>query len=254
MIVWFDGWLGLSSCLLGEGNIRRRRRRPLLIFVLLEDSMPGLFLDFVYLLKEILLFRLFSFPGGRFHKAKFAHFFMFHESAFHAALEVLDLVVPASFWNELVLDHAIWVFFCLGVAFMEMVEREGTSIGGFGHYNYLWWNRFRIKVQISRRIPGGRLYSIIIFLILTSWTKNQQSPTAKFMTSTTPTSRKSLTQNTSNNSSVFSIPALSSTSASAAATASFAVSASQLEDTLNTTSKISKEASSFLEANFRSGA
>ena len=248
-----DLWHSLSGCRLREGDIFGWRRYSLFVFVLIKQSIPGIFLDFIDLLEQTLLLWLFSLPRSRLNKAQLAHFFMLHESAFHATLEVLDLMVSASFGNELMLGDTIGVIFCLVVAFVEMVKREGTSIGGLGHNNYLWWNRIRIKVQISRRIRESHLYSIIIFLILTSWTKNQQSLIAKFTTSTSPASKKSHTPNISNRNSVSNTHVPSNTSASAVVTASFAVSAFPQENTHSTTSRISKEASNFSKVSFKNG-
>ena len=62
---------------------------------------------------------------------------MLHESAFHTALKVLDLIVPTSFGDELMFNDALRIFFSLVVALVEVIEGKRTSVGGFGHYNYL---------------------------------------------------------------------------------------------------------------------
>jgi len=81
--------------------------------------------------------RLLCFPRIRLNKAEFAHLLVFHESAFHPALEVLDLKVPASLGDELMFDNAVGILLGVLVALVEVVEREGASVGCLGHYNYL---------------------------------------------------------------------------------------------------------------------
>lgn len=62
---------------------------------------------------------------------------MLHQAAIHATLEVLHLKVATALWDQLVFHYTIRVFLSLGVALVEVVERERTSVRSLCHYNYL---------------------------------------------------------------------------------------------------------------------
>ena len=120
-----------------EGDTFGRGRGLRLVLVFVDNCVPGISLDVVDLIKEIHFFGLLCFPRVGLDKAKFAHLLVLHEPALHSALKVLDLEIPASLGDELVLDNAVGVLLGLLVALVEVIEGEGASIGCLGHYNYL---------------------------------------------------------------------------------------------------------------------
>lgn len=110
-------------------------RHPRLILILIDNRIPGLLLDLVDLIEQEFLLRVLSLPRVGLDESQLAHLFVLHESALHPALEVLDLIIPASLGDELVAHHALGVLLGLVIAFVEVVERKGAAIWCLRHYN-----------------------------------------------------------------------------------------------------------------------
>lgn len=137
---------------------------------------------------------------------------MLHKTTFHSTLKVFDLEISTTLWKKLMFDNTVWVLFSFLVTLVEVVEGKRTSIRCLSHYNYLWWNSWSSKEMLLKSKLKEHQYSIIIFLILTSWTKNLQYLIAKFMTFISQLLAKVWkkgTQNTYNNSCAFNIHFLS---------------------------------------------
>ena len=161
---------------------------------------------------------------------------MLHESTFHSAFEIFNLKISTTLWNQLMFDYTVRVFLSLLVTFVKMVERKRSTVRCLGHYNYLWWNGWNFKKLILKMKLLDLPYSIINFLFLTIWTKNQPFPTAKFMICISqPQERVSSKDihNITNRNFVFSILCLFSTFASVVLIVFFVVNVWQKEIIFN---------------------
>lgn len=106
-------------------------------FVIFFDLAPSLVFDFSDLSENRFLLSLLSLPRGALYESQFVHLIFLHESALHPALQVVDLERSASFGHKLMLGDTIRIQSGLSVTLVEVVQRERTTIRGFGHADSL---------------------------------------------------------------------------------------------------------------------
>lgn len=108
------------------------------IFIFFQNCSPSILFNLIDLLEEWPFFCILGFPWSWFDKSKFIHFLMLHQSAFHSALQIFNLIIPTAFGKQLMAHYALWVFLSLLVALMEMIKRKRTTIRSLclgSHYN-----------------------------------------------------------------------------------------------------------------------
>lgn len=104
-----------------------------LIFV--SNSPPRVSLYAIHLFEKEFFLRILCFPRISLYETQFPHLLMLHQSALHSTLQIFDLIVSASFGNELVAHDTVGILLGFVVTLVEVIERERPSIRGFGHYN-----------------------------------------------------------------------------------------------------------------------
>lgn len=106
-----------------------------LVLILVDHRLPGIPLDLIDLVEERPLLGVLSLPGVGLEEAQLAHLLVLHQSALHAALQVLHLVVPATLGDKLVAHHAVRVLLGLLVTLVEVIQRERPAVGCLRHLN-----------------------------------------------------------------------------------------------------------------------
>lgn len=183
---------------------------------------------------------------------------MFHESTLHTAFEIFDLVITASFRDQLMFYNAIRILFCLCITLVKMIQREGTTIWCFGHYKLFMIDFENTKgkrpKEDNRAIYNWRWGFDYYFSNLNEWHKNQQFLVVNPQTQgVLPLQLSSNLPISSNNNSASSIHVLFSIFVLLVQTQSYVLIAFLQLYIFTTTSKISIEANSFWTVSLKNG-